>query len=269
MKFAGTPAHESEVVLRRSALIILSMLFSIYVAVPACAMPPMVRFSARFTPDRPGASTTIHLGFKIGTSANPIPPPLTSVMVSLPPHVGVLQTTLGQVVCEPWRLEAMGETGCSTNALMGRGHAVAELVFGNTIVRDAADVSMFMGVPVAEHTTMVFLAVSKSPVVAEFIFHGALLPNPQSLDGAIFQTTIPLISSVPGGPNVSVVSVESTLGPENITYYRTVHRKKIAFRPEGLTLPRKCPRGGLEFAAVLGFADGTMSKVESRAPCGG
>jgi hypothetical protein len=253
--------------MRRTATILISVaIFCASLASSACADSPSARFRVWFTPNRPGANTTIHFGFRIRMSDGSTPPPLVSVKVSLPP--GLEGTpTLGQVVCEPLRLQLFGEAGCSPNALMGRGHADVRLAFGDTVINDASTISIFMGPPIQRHTTMVFLATSRSPVFAEVLFHGSLLPDPSSPEGALLQAAIPLVPSVPGAPYVSVVSMETTLGPENITYFRDSHGKRIAFEPEGLALPAQCPRRGFPFVGTLGFVDGTTIRSTYVAQC--
>lgn len=59
------------------------------------ALPPFavasetVRLYASFSPDRPGASTTITFGFTIGGSNGQVPLPLTSVNLHLPAGIGL------------------------------------------------------------------------------------------------------------------------------------------------------------------------------------
>jgi hypothetical protein len=253
--------------MRRTATILISVaIFSASLASLACANSPLVRLHVWFSPDRPGASTTVHFGFRIGMRDGSIPPPLVSVNVSLPP--GMEGTpTLGQVVCEPLRLQIFGEGGCSPNALMGRGRAVVAQAFGHAIVKDASRIAIFMGPPTHRHTSMVFLATSISPVFSEILFLGSLLPDPSLPEGALWQAAIPLVPSVPGAPDVSVVNMEATLGPENITYFRYSHGRRIAFEPEGLSLPTQCPRRGFPFVATLGFVDGTTIRATYVAQC--
>lgn len=52
-----------------------------------------------------------------------------------------------------------------------------------------------------------------------------------------------------GGPDVSIVSVQTTIGPRHLTYYRRLHGRRVAFHPRGVSVPERCPRGGLPFAA--------------------
>lgn len=195
-----------------------------------------------------------------------MPSPVTAVNVSLPAGMGLGLTTLGEAVCPQFVLENRGVNGCPTNALMGRGVATVEIPIGTEILHDAAIIDIFMSTPINEHTTMVFYAESRTPVFADVVFHGELLPDPGS-ESAFFDTLIPLVPTLPGGPDAAVVNMESTLGPEHITYYTHTHGKRMSYHPIGMAVPTRCPRGGYPFAATITFADGSVTTSKSSVPC--
>ncbi|HEV3071041.1 MAG TPA: hypothetical protein VGY76_06410 [Solirubrobacteraceae bacterium] len=78
------------------------------------ALPPFavasetVRLYTSFSPDRPGASTTITFGFTIGSSNGQVPSPLTSVNLHLPAGIGLARNGLGTAICEPSELYEEG-----------------------------------------------------------------------------------------------------------------------------------------------------------------
>ncbi len=80
-------------------------------------------------------------------------------------------------------------------------------------------------------------------------------------------TTVPLVTSVPGGPDVSILSVTSTIGPSHLTYYKHVHGRLVPFRPRGVSVPERCPRGGFPFAASFTFQDGAHTSAQTTVPC--
>jgi hypothetical protein len=80
------------------------------------------------------------------------------------------------------------------------------------------------------------------------------------------QLNVPLVPSVPEGPDVSVVRVQATLGG-HLTYYEQVHGRTLAYRPRGIGLPRTCPRGGFKFAAAFAFLDGTYASARTTVSC--
>jgi hypothetical protein len=75
------------------------------------------------------------------------------------------------------------------------------------------------------------------------------------------------VTSVPGGPDVSIVSVQSTIGPSHLTYYKHVHGRLVAFHPRGVSVPERCPHGGFPFAAEFRFQDGSETTAATTVPC--
>ncbi len=75
-----------------------------------------------------------------------------------------------------------------------------------------------------------------------------------------------LATSVPGGPDVSIVSVTSTIGPSHLTYYKHVRGHLVPFRPRGVSVPERCPRGGCPFAADFTFLDESRTSAQTTVP---
>lgn len=242
-----------------------AMIMSLTLASPALATVG-VKLKVDFTPNRPNASTTIHFGFTVNTPRGAVPSPVTAIALQLPVGMGLGLTTLGEEVCTPSRLEARGPAGCSQNALMGLGRALIELPVGTQIVRSTAAVKIFMGPPVRHHTVMLFDVISVTPVSAEILFPGELVPDMGGL-GASLDTLVPVIASWPEGADASVVRMQSSLGPEHLTYYRRVHGHRVAYRPIGMAVPASCPRVGYRFVIKLVFADETSAQAVSDVPC--
>src|SRR4029077_7053278 len=93
---------------------------------------------------------------------------------------------------------------------------------------------------------------------ARLALPAVLTPPPPPFGGAI-NVNVPLVPSLPEGPNVAIVKLRSTLGPEHIVYYERVHGQIVAYHPRGVLLPNRCPRGGFRFAAELSFQDGSRA----------
>ena len=85
--------------------------------------------------------------------------------------------------------------------------------------------------------------------------------------GSQLAIAVPLVASVPGGPDVSIVSVTSTIGPRHLTYYRHVHGRLVPFKPRGVSVPERCPPGGFPFAADFTFQDGSRTSATTTVPC--
>lgn len=116
------------------------------------------------------------------------------------------------------------------------------------------------------HVSMMFYAAGISPVDAQIVFPGQLLPA-QAPFGGLLHIDVPLVPSLPEAPDVAVAEIHATLGPQHLTYYHHVRGRYVAYNPQGILLPNRCPRGGFPFAAELGFLDGTSTSAQAVVPC--
>jgi hypothetical protein len=225
-----------------------------------------VKLQVAFQPDRPGARTTIRFGFQISGPNHTPPSPIVSLSLRMPEHMGLLTTTLGQASCYPGPLLRLGLAGCSENARLGFGDAVAVVPLRNDPVYERASLTALLGPPTIDHIQVLFYAEGLTPVFAQFVFPGVLVDDVHPFGDRI-NTTIPLVAPWPNGPNIALTSFSSTIGPLHLTYHRQVNGKRVAYQPHGLTIPRHCPRGGYPFAAVLAFEDGSTTQAIVRVPC--
>jgi hypothetical protein len=103
-------------------------------------------------------------------------------------------------------------------------------------------------------------------VLDEEIFQGQLLPG-TGPNSAELRTAIPIMETVPDGPDVAIVEMHSSLGPRGVRYHRLVNGKPTTYSPIGMTVPNLCPRGGWLFAATFTFQDGVSLIAKSRVGC--
>jgi hypothetical protein len=232
----------------------------------ASASTERARLHAGFSPDRLGASTTISFGFHIETTEGLAPPPMTSLDLRMPAGINYTTTTLGLAICQPAALQAKGLAGCSPNSRLGYGSALVEVPFGVGFGHEIPEIQALMGPPHNGNLVVLFYANGLTPVYAQLVFAGEVLPASGAF-GSRLATEVPPIASVPGGADVSIVSVQSTIGPSHLTYYRHRHRHLVAFHPEGVSVPERCPHGGFPFAAEFGFQDGSHTTAKTTVPC--
>jgi hypothetical protein len=239
----------------------------------ACALVPasaralsvQASLSASFSPDRLGAPTTITFGFGLAT-AEGAPPPLTRMDLQMPAGMNYTFTTLGLALCQPAALLAKGLAGCPADSRLGYGSAVVEVPFGTGAGREIPEVQALAGPSPNGNLVVLFYANGLYPIVTQVSFAGEVLPDGGRF-GSQLLTSIPLVSSIPGGPDVSIVHVESTIGPRHLTYYKHVHGRLVAFTPRGVSVPEHCPRGGFPFAAQFAFQEGASASAETVVPC--
>ncbi|MGH2854741.1 MAG: hypothetical protein ACRDLF_11205 [Solirubrobacteraceae bacterium] len=233
----------------------------------AGAVTENATLQASFTPDRLGASTTIGFGFHIATTEGLAPPPMTSVDLHMPAGMNYTATTLGLAICQPEALEKHGLAGCPANSRLGSGSAFVEVPFGTSSGHEIPEIQALMGPPSGNSNIVVlFYANGQTPVFAQLVFKGELLPSTGRF-GSELSTTVPAIQSVPNGPDVSIVSVQSTIGPNHLTYYKHVHGRLVPFHPVGIAVPERCPHGGFPFTASFTFQDGSTASAATVVPC--
>jgi hypothetical protein len=251
--------------LTRARTLILAL--SVLACLPASAQAAeTVALHTSFTPNKLGASTTIGFGFTIASTTGGLPSPLTHVSLRMPKGMNYVTTTLGLSICKPENLVAKGLSGCSPNSRLGYGSAFVEVPFGTASGHEIPEIAALMGPPNEGNIVVLFYANGIAPVYAQIVFSGELLPGEGSFGGNL-DTTIPEIKSVTNGPPVSIINVNSTIGPNRLTYYKHVHGKLVAYKPQGISLPTKCPSGGFPFSAQFTFLDGSQVVATHSVPC--
>jgi hypothetical protein len=229
---------------------------------------PLVKLRAGFNPNRLGVPTTIKFGLNVSVSqGHAVPPPLTELKLSLPAGMGLASSTLGLAECEPSRLLAQGPAGCPANSRVGQGAAVGLIESEGEAVQEAARVTALLGPPIGETEQVLFYAEALSPVVAELVFSGLVVPSEAKGFGGQIVTTIPLVPAWTAGPDVSITSFSSSIGPAGLTYLRRVRGEYVPYKPRGIGVPTRCPRGGFPFSARLAFADGSHASANTSVPC--
>jgi hypothetical protein len=248
---------------RRARKLLVS--FLVYASLSASAQGAQsAKLDVSFTPHRLGHSTTVNLSFEIAAASGRVPSPLTGLDVSYPSDLGIDASGLGLATCSPATLAAQGPRACPADARMGHGTALAEIPIGAEIIRETADVEILRA-PGDGEFALLFYVNGENPVDAPIIFSGLLLPGPGS-DESI-QVNVPLIPSFPEAPDVAVTRLQTTLGPRGLTYYEHVHGRLLAYRPQGILLPKRCPRGGFAFRAAFSFLDGSHALAHAVVPC--
>jgi hypothetical protein len=235
------------------------------------ALAETARLEASFSPEHLGAPTTIFWGFRLSGSSSSSLVPLTDVNVLLPSEMGLATSGLGLENCRPSRLEEQGPDGCPSNSRMGRGSATAAIPIGGETVVESAQIDVFSA-PVSDgHLTLLVYANAQEPVSAQLVFPATVVPAPPPYGEGV-DTVVPLVPSLPEGPDVAVNTFHmalgtTTRGPDHFVYYRLVRGRRVSYSPAGLILPPTCPRGGFPFEAHFVFQDHTAATARTTVPC--
>jgi hypothetical protein len=250
----------------RAPVLVLALLVCGCLPAAAAQASETVALQTSFTPDRLGASTTIGFGFTISSTTGGLPSPLTHLDLRMPQNMNYITSSLGTSTCEPAALVEKGLVGCPSNSQLGYGNAYVEVPFGQSSGREIPDIEALMGPPHNGNAVVLFYANGLAPVYAQIVFQGELVsgggPFGESLDAGV-----PLIPSVTNGPPVSIIHVESTIGPNHLNYHKRVHGKLVSYKPQGVDIPESCPHGGFPFEADFAFLDGSTVTAHSTVPC--
>jgi len=216
------------------------------------------KIDATFTPERLGAATTMSFAFQI-TAEGQDPAALTAMDIAYPRNLGFATSGLGLAACSQATLEASGPPGCPANSQMGYGSAVVEIQIGPVLVKETVSLAAFAGPSPDGYLHLLVCATGIFPVQAVVVLAGVLLPGHLKI-------VIPPIPSLPEAPYVAVAQMHLTLGG-HLTYYEEVAGRTVAYRPAGVGLPGRCPRGGFAFAATFAFLDSSSSRARTVVPC--
>jgi hypothetical protein len=248
------------------SLLSLGCLLVLLGASVAARASEAVVLHASFTPDKLGASTTIGFSFTISNTAGGLPSPLTHLDLRMPRDMNYITTSLGVEECQPQRLVEKGLSGCPANSRLGYGSAFVEVPFGQNAGHEIPEIQALMGPPHNGNVVVLFYANGLAPVYAQIVFQGELVTGGGAF-GEDLAAAIPLIPSVTNGPPVSIINVQSTIGPNHLLYTKRVHGRLVHYRPEGISIPEKCPHGGFPFTADFAFLDGSTVTAKTAVPC--
>lgn len=221
--------------------------------------PQTATISAGFTPYHLGAPTTVSFGFHIARAGGALPSALTAIDFHYPKTLGLGTSELGQASCDPVRLRVRGPQACPANSIMGSGTALAKFQVSPIVSHEDASIALVAGPSRGGYVNMLIAATGEYPVATRIVMSTLLLPGR-------FHVEVPLVAGIPEGPDVAVVGVNARLGGP-LTYYERSGRRRVAFHPRGVLLPRGCPKGGFRFFATFSFLDGTQAQGKTTVKC--
>lgn len=246
---------------------VLACLLALAACPPSAALAaPSVRLSAGLHPEALGHSTTVSLRMQIAPGGELVPPPLIEAELRYPAGLDIQLSGLGIDACSVATLELSGPQGCPPDSLMGRGYAIAELPIKHEAFREVAKIAILRTAEQEGHPALLLYIYGETAVSAQILLPAQLLPA-EGPFGGLLAIHVPLVPSLPETPDVSVGEIQLVLGPKDLTYYERVHDKLIAYKPAGVGLPKRCPRGGFRFAIELGFLGGAHASAATAVPC--
>jgi hypothetical protein len=200
-----------------------------------------------------GAGASVEAQMTIsGTEYGGFPSPLTGVVVYLPS--GTKLHPQGFKTCSNAILESHEVQNCPKKSIASpKGEVLGVVSFGASRVQEKATVQAFF----TTNGGIAFFTEGREPTVIEILstgrFSGASNPFSQKLTAVV-----PLVSTVPGAPYASVLSIKIRVGAAFMQ-----GKKLISYG----TVPKKCPKGGFPAKTELKYLSGETSTVSIKVPC--
>jgi hypothetical protein len=229
--------------------------------VPVAAAAPAVTFKAAAVPipGFPGTGNILGAGAEVqteatiaGTEYGGFPSPLVLLTISSP--AGTRVDSAGFATCTQAVLQADGPQGCPKRSSAGPvGEGLGIVSFGHEQVREQVTIQGFF----APGNTLLFFVEGTAPTSLEIIekAHWVSASAPYGPEAIV---ELPLVETVPGALDASILSFKVTIGA---AYRKGKHT--ISY----ITLPKKCPRAGALIKSEFKFDSGESTTVTYRPPC--
>jgi hypothetical protein len=255
-----------------AALVALALLPAADTALARPAAGP-VRVTASFDPDAAlGGSTALDVDLRLDPRR--LTTPLTEVRFEYPGSLGLVSSGLGLAACTrppsdfaKVLIEGPRLGGCPPNSVMGYGTALAIVRLNDgQRIPEYASVTLLSGSLERGRLGLVVYVDGEHPFGAKLAFAGEVGDAPRPYGGALTVRT-PAIAGIRDLATVSLVDFHITIGSHAIRYYEHRDGAVVAYHPDGIVLPARCPRTAFRFAARVGFADGSHRFARTTTPC--
>jgi hypothetical protein len=205
------------------------------------------------TGDVLGAGTAVESQVTIGgTEYGGFPSPMTGLNVFAP--AGIKLTPAGFATCAASVLEAVGPSGCPRKSRAGpAGVGLGVVAFGGDTVPEEVSIQEFF----APGGSLNFYVEGDTPASFQILekSHWVVAGKPF---GPELEIEVPLVETVPGANDASVLSFKVKVGAA----YRK-GKKTVSY----ITSPKRCPKGGFPVKMELKFLSGETVTVDDTVPC--
>jgi hypothetical protein len=215
-----------------------------------------VSIKAAFTPDVLGAPTFVSGSALFTNTTGRVPSPLSKVTIIGPAGLGL--NLKGTATCTQAILEEKGPQGCPARSVAGSGGGEGVFELAGEVIEEAFTMNLFVGNNKPGHIEVLLYVNAVSPVSVQLVFHAPVVNEPKPY-GLGFSFEVPEIKTLPEASNASVKSAHISIG--------ATPAEQKQFHVTGITVPKKCPKGGFPDEAIFSFEDGSTVDAKSTIPC--
>jgi hypothetical protein len=234
-------------------------------AIPAGAQATeTVNLHASFTPNVLGSPTNASGSTTVTNNAGGLPSPITGFTLKGPAGMKIDATGTG--TCNAAAIEENGPSVCPKDSVAGSGGGMGALQLGTQVIEEPFTLNLFLGDNKPGHIVVLLYVEAVSPVSIQLVFT-APVEKESAPYGLGFHFNVPLIPTLPGASDASVLNAHLTLGATNVAYFKKVNGKRKLVHVKGLILPKTCPAGGFPIESDFSFEDGSTNDIKIKTPC--
>jgi hypothetical protein len=207
------------------------------------------------SPDRLGARAGLTFTIDFAGGELGVPAPVLRAVLKFPAGLSLDIPELRS--CSAARLELRGAGGCPGQSKIGTGHAVTKAYLGTQLTIENVSLWAFLGPLRNLQATVEILGEGYSPFAEQMVLSANALASDRAPYGEGLELSIPPISTVPSGSDVSIVMFSLEIGTSGP---RSADANTVL-------VPSRCPAGGFPFAAEFTYAGGATGSALASVPC--
>jgi hypothetical protein len=224
-------------------------------AASAQAVETSATIAPSLSPDRLGARARLSFTIEFAGGELGVPAPVLRAVLEFPAGLSLDIPELRS--CSAARLEVQGASSCPEHSKIGSGHAVTKSYLGTQETIENVSLWAFLGPLHNLQATVEILGEGYSPFGEQLVLSANALANDRAPYGEGLELSIPPISTVPSGSDVSIVTFSLEIGTG----------KPRSTDANAVLVPSRCPAGGFPFAAEFTYIGGATGSAFATVPC--
>ncbi len=258
--------------MRKAPIRLAAVALTVGLAAPATALAATQLSIAPKLSGTLGGNGAIAFNITNTNTLGGLPEPMSSPFVAQLP-AGITYNVGSFPTCSLATIQAANGSVppvCPAGSQVGTGSAAIAAQLGATTLKETAAVRVFL--TRKSPVTVEFWGNGTTPIAETLTFAGTL-SGAAAPYGQKLSVQVPTIPTVPGGPDGSVVSLNTTFNATrrvtktvSVKQGRKTVKRRVTSTVSEFTLPKKCS-GSLRWSGAATYADGTSSSVTATTAC--